>query len=128
MAESSPRCFNSITWSNNRYLFEKHTAREEASIQTGSRKVQTYPFSLTPANLSLQHVENTKFWVHQHTHVHISLGSSSQTLPLSPLLQVRLRLRERFCHSQSPAEGESLITHYHFADLCLHLPSVWTLT
>jgi len=38
-----------------------HTAHEEASIQMGSRKVQSYPFSLIPANLSLKLVENTEY-------------------------------------------------------------------
>lgn len=52
------------------------TAREEASIQMGSRKVQSYPFSLTPANLSLELIENTKYWVHWHIHLHVCLGSS----------------------------------------------------
>lgn len=103
------------------------TAREEASIQMGSRKVQSYPFSLTPANLSLELIENTKYWVHWHIHLHVCLGSSPKFSQCYHS-QHRLRLRQRFWHSPSPAGGESLITSYCLADSYLHLPSVWTLT
>lgn len=56
-----------------------YKAHEEAPIQMVSRKMLSYPFSRTPANLSLELKEETKYWVHWHN-LHICLGFSPKSL------------------------------------------------
>lgn len=127
VAESLAVCFNSITCSTDRYYskclqhMEKHQFRWEAESCWAVLSTNTcrLVFGALRRNKILGTLACT------FTYLPWVL---TQILAVLPLSQHRIRLMQRFWHCLSPAVGGSLIRCHHLSGLCLHLPSVWTLT